>query len=61
MKDIKIARSVLDEMGVESRLPNLMIALMEEALRIAGPNADHTQVIKGWEKRLGLQLKKSKL
>lgn len=58
---MKIAKSALDEMGVSSRLPDLMIELMEDALRIAGPNADHTQVIEGWEKRLGLQLKRSKL
>ncbi|CAK3861742.1 2-hydroxy-3-oxopropionate reductase [Lecanosticta acicola] len=61
IKDMKIAKSVLEEMGVPSALPQLMIELMEEALSVAGPNADHVQVIRRWEEQVGMQLRQSKL
>ena len=61
VKDIKMARQVIEDMGVPSSLPDLMVSQLEGALKVAGPGADHTEVIKGWEKKAGVELVKSKL
>ena len=58
---MKIARQVIGDMGVPSSLPDLIVSELEEALKVAGPGADHTEVIKGWEKKAGVELVKSKL
>ena len=58
---MKIAREVIDEMGVHSSLPDLIVDSLSEANAIAGPGADHTQCIQGWEKKAGITLKQSNL
>ena len=56
---MKIARTLIDEMSPHSALSDLIVDSFAEADQIAGPGADHTQVIQGWEKRSGIQLKQS--
>ena len=60
LKDMKIARTLIDETGPHSELSDLIVDKFAEADKIAGPGADHTQVIQGWEANAGIQLKKSK-
>ncbi|KAK4545275.1 hypothetical protein LTR36_003455 [Oleoguttula mirabilis] len=60
VKDMKIAKSVIEAMGVSSLLPDLIVDSLSEADEIAGPGADHTQCIQGWEKKAGIQLKQSR-
>ena len=57
---MKIARTLIAEMGVPSPLSDLIVDSMADADELAGPGADHTQVIQGWEKKTGVQLKQSK-
>ncbi|KAK4556813.1 hypothetical protein LTR86_006384 [Recurvomyces mirabilis] len=61
LKDMKIAKSVIEAMEVPSSLAGLLVDELSSADAIAGPGADHTQVIQGWEKKTGVQLKRSEL
>lgn len=61
VKDMKIAREVIASAGVPSSLPDLIVDTLSEADQIAGPGADHTQAIEGWEKKVGFQLRQSKI
>lgn len=56
---MKIAREVIESSGVPSSLPDLIVDTFSEADHVAGPGADHTQVIQSWEKKVGVQLKQS--
>jgi len=58
---MKNAKGVIESMNVPSRLSSLIIDELSAADEIAGPGADHTQVIQGWEKKAGVQLKQSEL
>ena len=58
LKDMKIAQTLIDKMGQHSDLSDLIVDSFAEADSIAGPGADHTQVIHRWEKRAGVQLKR---
>lgn len=56
---MKIAKSVIESVGVPSELPDLIIGSLSDADKIAGEGACHTQCIQGWEKKAGIQLKRS--
>lgn len=58
---MKIAKSVIESVGVQSSLPDLIVGSLSDADKIAGPGADHTQCIQGWEKKAGIQLKQSSM
>lgn len=58
---MKIAKSVIDDMGMQSKLSGLIVDELSEADEIAGPGADHTQCIQSWEKRGGVQLRQSEV
>ncbi|KAK5722877.1 hypothetical protein LTR17_014180 [Elasticomyces elasticus] len=60
LKDMKIAESVIASTGLQSDLSHLIVEKLADADKVAGPRADHTQVIQGWEKASGVQLKQSK-
>ncbi|KAK1092639.1 hypothetical protein LTR48_003942 [Friedmanniomyces endolithicus] len=60
LKDMKIAKSVIEAAGVQSDLSSLIVEKLAVADEVAGPGADHTQVIHAWEKANGVQLKQSK-
>ncbi|KAK4632299.1 hypothetical protein CLAFUW4_02578 [Fulvia fulva] len=61
LKDMKFARKVIEEMGVTLSLPGLIVRELEEAVEVAGEGPDHTEVIKAWERRAGVELIRSKL
>lgn len=58
---MRIAREVIRATGLSSSLPDLVVDEFAEADEVAGPGADHTRVIHAWEKRAGIQLRKSEL
>jgi 3-hydroxyisobutyrate dehydrogenase-like beta-hydroxyacid dehydrogenase len=61
IKDMKITEDVVQSTGFETALPKLAIGYLEDALTILKGDADHTECLKGWEKRAGIELKKSEI
>lgn len=59
IKDMKITKDVISSTGFETGLPQLAIGYLEDALRGLKEDADHTECLKGWEERSGIELKKS--
>jgi 3-hydroxyisobutyrate dehydrogenase len=59
VKDMKITKDVILSTGFETDLPQLAIKYLEDALAGLEENADHTECLKGWEKRAGFELRKS--
>lgn len=59
IKDMKITRDVISSTGFETDLPELAIAYLEDAIRGLKEDADHTECLKGWERRAEIELKKS--
>lgn len=57
IKDIGIAKSVFEQEGFETDMPDLVIRYFKEAMGILPPDADHTELLKKWEQRAGVQLK----
>ena len=57
IKDVGIAREVFEKEGFETGLPALIIKEFEEANGGLGGGADHTELLKGWERRAGVVLK----
>ncbi|KAK3117864.1 hypothetical protein LTR53_000414 [Teratosphaeriaceae sp. CCFEE 6253] len=60
LKDMKISHSLMEAMGVHTDLSSLIVEKLGAADMVAGPGADHTEVIRGWEQVNGTQLKQSK-
>ena len=56
-KDVGIAKEVFEHEKFDTDLPDLIIRRFKEAMNILEPNADHTELLKSWEKRAGVQLK----
>jgi 3-hydroxyisobutyrate dehydrogenase-like beta-hydroxyacid dehydrogenase len=59
IKDVKIAKDVISSTGFETGLPELAIGYLENAIASLKDDADHTECLKGWEKRAGMELRKS--
>ena len=59
IKDMNITKDVIKSTGFETELPQLAIRYLEDALAILKDGADHTECLKGWEKRAGIELKQS--
>jgi len=58
VKDLKIAKQVIESVGIKSELPDLAVKMFSESLEIADPGGCHTQIMLGYEKRAGIQLDK---
>ena len=43
----------------DTELPALLRCYLGDALELVEPSADHTECIRGWEKRAGVELKKT--
>ncbi|ETN45573.1 uncharacterized protein HMPREF1541_09405 [Cyphellophora europaea CBS 101466] len=57
IKDVGIAKSVFEHEGFETEMPGLVNRYFQEAMGILKPDADHTELLKMWERRAGLELK----
>lgn len=58
VKDLKIAKEVIESVGIQSDLPDLAVKSFSESLEVADPGGCHTQVMLGYEKKAGFELKK---
>jgi hypothetical protein len=59
VKDLGITRDFMEHSHFETDLPALLRGYLSDALTLVEPDADHTECIRGWEKRAGVELKKS--
>ena len=57
IKDIGIAKEVFEDQAFSTGLPDLILNDFSQAMSILKPDADHTELLKSWEKRAGIQLK----
>ena len=57
IKDVGIAKDVFEKNGFETELPDLIVKYFQDAARILKPAADHTELLKRWEERAGVELK----
>lgn len=59
VKDVKIAKEVIESTGFKTALPDLSLGYLQDAQKIVAPDACHTECLKSWEQRAGITLKKS--
>lgn len=59
VKDVKIAKDVIEKSGFETALPALALAYLEEGLELVGKGACHSECLRSWEKRAGVEIKKT--
>ncbi|KEF62506.1 uncharacterized protein A1O9_00479 [Exophiala aquamarina CBS 119918] len=58
IKDVGISKEVFEKLGFDTDMPDLILRYFKEAATIVEPDADHTELLKSWEKRAGLELKR---
>ena len=59
VKDVKIAKDVIEKSGFETELPALVERYLEESLQVVERGADHAESLKNWEHRAGVVLNKT--
>ncbi|KAF2263618.1 2-hydroxy-3-oxopropionate reductase [Lojkania enalia] len=59
VKDVKIAKDVIEKSGFQSDLPRLALEYLEDSMKLVEKGADHSECIKGWEKRAGVEIPKT--
>ncbi|KAJ8106062.1 hypothetical protein OPT61_g9788 [Boeremia exigua] len=59
VKDLGITQDFMRHSRFETQLPGLLRGYLGDALQAVDPRADHTESIRGWEKRAGLEVKKT--
>lgn len=57
IKDVGISKEVFEKLDFATDMPDLILRYFRESMAQLDPTADHTELLKGWEKRAGLQLK----
>ncbi|KAF3762713.1 hypothetical protein M406DRAFT_72695 [Cryphonectria parasitica EP155] len=61
VKDVKIAKEVIERSGFETELPGLALSYLEESLDCVDKGACHSECIKSWEKRADVEIEKTEL
>lgn len=59
VKDVKIAQEVIESSGFRSALPELALKYLEESLALVDKGACHSECIKSWEARAGVEIEKT--
>ncbi|ORX97607.1 2-hydroxy-3-oxopropionate reductase [Clohesyomyces aquaticus] len=59
VKDVKIAKEVIERSGFISDLPRLALAYLEDSMKLVEKGACHSECLRGWEKRAGVEIKKT--
>ncbi|KAJ4301091.1 hypothetical protein N0V90_003181 [Kalmusia sp. IMI 367209] len=59
VKDVKIAKDVIEKSGFHTELPTLAERYLEDSLKIVEKGADHAESLKSWEQRAGVEIKKT--
>ena len=60
VKDLGITEEFMKHNDFETELPGLTRRYLSDALKEVEPMADHTKALVGWEKRSGVQIRRSK-
>lgn len=59
VKDVKIAKDVIEKSGFHTELPALAEKYLENSLKVVEKGADHTESLKSWEQRAGVEIKRT--
>ena len=59
VKDLGITQEFMQHNKFETELPGLLRGYLSDALKEVEPMADHTKALVGWEKRSGVQIRKT--
>lgn len=59
VKDLGITEDFMEHNKFQTELPSLTRRYLSDALKEVEPMADHTKSLVGWEKRSGVQLKRT--
>lgn len=59
VKDLGITQEFMQESGFETELPGVLRGYLGGALQVVGDTADHTESVRGWEERAGVELKRT--
>lgn len=59
VKDVKIAKEVIEESGFKSELPDLALEYLQDALKMVDKGACHSECLRSWEQRAGVEIKKT--
>ncbi|SMY27319.1 unnamed protein product [Zymoseptoria tritici ST99CH_1A5] len=59
VEDLGITEEVMKGSGLETRLPGVLREYLRDALGELEEGADHTAVLRGWEKRGGVKIEKT--
>lgn len=57
IKDVGISKELFEKLNFDTEMPDLILKYFKDSMSMLEPTADHTELLKGWEKRAGLQLK----
>jgi 3-hydroxyisobutyrate dehydrogenase-like beta-hydroxyacid dehydrogenase len=60
VKDVKIAKDVIERSGFQTELPTLALRYLEDGLELVEKGACHSECLRSWEKRAGVEIKKTK-
>lgn len=59
VKDVKIAKEVIESSGFQSGFPALALKYLEESLEYVDKGACHSECIRSWEARADVEIKKT--
>lgn len=59
VKDVRIAKGVIEKSGFQTALPGLALKYLEEGLDLVEKGACHSECIRSWEKRAGVEIEKT--
>lgn len=59
VKDLGITQEFMKHNQFETELPGVIRKYLSDALEQVEPQADHTKMLVGWEKRAGISLRKT--
>jgi len=57
IKDVGISKEFFEKLQFDTGMPDLILKYFNDSMAMLEPTADHTELLKGWEKRAGLELK----
>lgn len=57
VKDVRIAKDVIEKSGFQSDLPALALKYLEDSMKCVEKGADHSECLKSWEQRAGVEIK----
>jgi 3-hydroxyisobutyrate dehydrogenase-like beta-hydroxyacid dehydrogenase len=59
VKDLGITQEFMEHSRFETALPGLLRGYLGDALEVVDGRADHTESLWGWEKRAGVEVKRT--